>query len=742
MARENNFLLGSGEKLTAPVDIDGGAGDKNPPYDFGTALGRIVARLRDANRLLSALPQEACPDDRVVALLTMHPRYISKSDYPVHLLDSVGLQPVGSRSKDVTPEVWGTKTGVGPAVTEQIFVEGRRAAFAAWQSDVATWNASSPEAKDLTHVEDVAAFAAGDKVRSLPSTHGEAVLEVALHNANDGRIFDQFAAYATRLGARVMRDRRRDVKGLTFVPVEAQVTDAVRLAEFAFVRVIRGMPSIRPFRPGIVRSVGAFPVTLPTGPAVDEKRRVLVLDGGIPQSVDLSRWVTAIEPPRIGPPDPMFQEHGLAVTSAILFGPLEPGTPAPRPLAPVHHVRVLDARTGRDADYLYSDVLERVMAALAASPGKYDFVNISIGPNLAVNDDEVTAWTASLDDFFAEHPAVVTVAAGNDGELDAATGNNRVQPPGDGVNVLTVGACDSSGAAWRRASYSSTGPGRSPGVVKPDGISFGGCDGEPFMVLSPLSSPTARGLCGTSFAAPYALRTIVGGGVQLGSAVNPLALRALMIHRADPAEHSRVEVGWGRFEDVPQRLVTCEDDEVVVLYQGVLPLGQHLRAAIPLAPDMTGMVEIAATLLVAPEVDPEHPGAYTRAGFEVAFRPTMHKLRKNKDKTLGKQPKTKALFGEQVYESEFQLRADGHKWEPCRRESTTCRATSLENPVLDVYYHHRMGGSRAVNPRPIPYALVVGVRAPRVTDLYARTVREYQSVLVPLQPEIRIPVRT
>ena len=41
MARENNFLLGKGEKLTGIVDIPSGGGPKNPPYEFSKAKTRL-----------------------------------------------------------------------------------------------------------------------------------------------------------------------------------------------------------------------------------------------------------------------------------------------------------------------------------------------------------------------------------------------------------------------------------------------------------------------------------------------------------------------------------------------------------------------------------------------------------------------------------------------------------------------------------------------------------------------------
>jgi hypothetical protein len=285
------------------------------------------------------------------------------------------------------------------------------------------------------------------------------------------------------------------------------------------------------------------------------------------------------------------------------------------------------------------------------------------------------------------------------------------------------------------------GPGRCPGVVKPDGVVFGGSPEHPFIVLASAKTPHGRGVFGTSYAAPFALRGAVGGGVQLGDAVTPLGIRALMIHRAEPADNDRVEVGWGRFETDPARLITCEDDEAIVLYEGKLPLSQHLRAALPVPPGLKGKVWISATLVVAPDVDPEHPGAYTRAGFEIVFRPAVGAIHKYKDGSVAKQPKTKTMFGERVYHGEYELRRDAHKWEPCRRETTTCMASKLNRPMLDVYYHHRLGGSAAMKPRPIPYALVVGVRAPAVADLYNRVVLEYQNVLVPIQPKLPIPIR-
>src|SRR6185503_3014528 len=86
MARKHNFLLGYGQRLTGPVEVPKGGGDKNPPYPFHQAQSRVTKRARVIAKQVGDLPSKACPGDEVVLAVTMHPRYISKSDFPDQLL--------------------------------------------------------------------------------------------------------------------------------------------------------------------------------------------------------------------------------------------------------------------------------------------------------------------------------------------------------------------------------------------------------------------------------------------------------------------------------------------------------------------------------------------------------------------------------------------------------------------------------------------------------------------------------
>jgi hypothetical protein len=62
----------------------------------------------------------------------------------------------------------------------------------------------------------------------------------------------------------------------------------------------------------------------------------------------------------------------------------------------VDHIRVFDTNTGANNDLECLDVLDRILDVLDKNPGKYQFVNISAGPQFAITDDEVTPISREL----------------------------------------------------------------------------------------------------------------------------------------------------------------------------------------------------------------------------------------------------------------------------------------------------------------------------------------------------------
>ncbi|WP_080415059.1 S8 family peptidase [Burkholderia ubonensis] len=742
MAREHNYLLGNGERLAKPHSIDMGSRPKQPPYPFPVSRDRLTNSVKEVAEWAKSLPQDACPNDEIVAEVVLHPRYISKSDQPNQLFAAVGLRAVGRKSIEVSPDEWGVSKHPNSAATDKVFVAVKRTDMLRWSDELATWTEAHPAAAQLTQIERIRPFTADAKLIDVPAD-GNYVAEVVLHNAGDRNMMDAFVGYAARRHIGVLHERRRVVGGLTFLPVRMSASESLHLAQFSFVRVVRSMPHLRSVGEGPVRTY-LYGANLPNVDAASPEYGAVIFDGGIPDDVEQSfaRWVRVVEPPGIGAPSPAFQLHGLAVTSSFLFGPLEGGHAISRPPCRVDHVRVLDESTG--SDFEYYDVLERITNHLDTVETPYKFGCISLGPSRPITDDEITAWTAEIDARLAHGNMLLAVAAGNDGDLDPERGANRIQPPSDGVNIFSVGAADSRNKRWQRAPYSCVGPGRIPGLFKPDGLAFGGTDAHPFEVVGP--GLFCLGLTGTSFAAPFGLRSCAGVSALLEVDLHPLTIRALAVHKAEHKRgHPHSEVGWGRFLEDPSMLITCDDCEAVVVYEGDLPMGEHLRArlAVPDTP-LIGKVRITATLAIAPEVDPEHASTYTRGGLSVMFRPNAARFELNDEGKCKKEPETANFFNAKRLSGrlpEYVLRKDAHKWEPVIRASREIDATELSAPFFDIYYNRRERGGAQKEPTPLRYALVVTVRCEGVPNLYEQTLATHLSVLTPLQPRVAVTLR-
>ncbi|WP_151825223.1 S8 family peptidase [Acinetobacter bereziniae] len=738
MARENNFLIGNGEKITKGVSVPNNSRPKNPPYTLFEAQERLSDNISDAQDYFEQLSDKAKPKNQVVAKLTMHPRYISKSDYPKDMLDFLGLRAIGSKSERIIPSKWGVKKHPSSALTESYFIAGPERNFNQWYKFLETGNISD-SLENIVTIEKFAAINGAEKFKGLIDDE-QHHFEIVLHNDDDKEIIESFLDYAMGIGGDVQLKRIRTVDGLTFVPITVDSINKVNeISDFSFVRLARSMPSLRPL---MIRGVDLHDsaLILPANQITDQTIKTVIFDGGLANPSELSNWVNYIEPIGIGKPTTGYLNHGLAVTGAYLFGHINKNKDLPIPITKVDHVRVLDEDSGR-FDYEIVDVLDRIKNHLESN--EYDFVNISLGPDISVDDDDVTLWTATLDKIFSKGTSIATVAIGNNGERDAISGLNRIQVPSDAVNVLSVGASNITGADWKKADYSAFGPGRCPGKVKPDFIVFGGSKEEPFEVLQ----TTNNGLvcsknCGTSFSAPLALRSIAGLRSTLGSNVTNLALRALMVHEAEKSTHKLHEVGWGRAELEPLKLITTEDYEATVLYQGELLVGEHLRIPVPIQNLLLkGDVNLKATLVISPDIDIEFPGSYTRHGIQVVFRPndTVFKI----DKTTGKKPEhaqSEPFFTKsELFKSpEFESRSEGNKWEPTLKHQNKWKAHKLSNPVFDVYYHYRESATTAKEQKPIPYAMIITISAQDVPDLYNQVIRNYATILTAYRPQNRI----
>jgi hypothetical protein len=745
MTERSNFLIGYGERLASDIAAPVAGAAKKHPYSFAEARQYLAPKVKDAARTLDALPDDLCPKDQTVALVTLHPTYLAKSYYPAELLKIYGLETIGSRAREVSPRKWTKKKPPESAVTSELFVAGSRRHFRDLAASIDRLNEAASGANDLIKIEDFRAQPAEEKLKPFRSKEKEPLLEVVLHAQpvrEDAFILEGFEAYLDTLGIDLNLDKRRFfAEGLCFLPLRVPREVATEVVKYSFLRLAREMPRLRQFRP-IARAIpgfAPFKCQLPIEGPIDSDLRVAVFDGGVRADAKLDRWVSRKKTKNLGDPVPEFQNHGTAVTSALLFGPLQDSVTADRPYANIDHYRVLDVDTMKDDQGELYTVLERIRDVLESRP-KYDFVNISLGPDLPVEDNDVHPWSAVLDQLFADGQTLTAIAVGNSGELDWSSGNARIQSPADCVNALSVGGCDRVGAGWKRAAYSSIGPGRSPGIMKPDGLAFGGSSREPYWVLNAEQPGQALPITGTSFAAPTALRTAIGAKAHFGKLLTPLATKALLLHCTDDGGFDKTEVGWGRIPQDLSEIVLTDEHSAHIVYQGELRPASWVRMRIPIPSEpMIGMVDITATFCFATPTDPQDPLNYTRSGLEVRFRPHD---RKRKDPRQIHADSSYFFQAKDVSLEETDLRADAHKWETTMHKNRSMRASGLHNPVFDVHYNARIGGRNAVSADKIPYTLVITIEAKNMRNLYTKILQRYPTILEPLRPVVEIPVRT
>ena len=199
--------------------------------------------------------------------------------------------------------------------------------------------------------------------------------------------------------------------------------------------------------------------------------------------------------------------HGTFVASEIAgTGAASNGTyTGIAPGAKLISARVLDSHGGGSDSGIIAGV------EWAAQQGA-DIINLSLGIQGGY-DDGTSFQSQAIDQIARQYGCLIVVAAGNDG------GAQRVDSPATADEALSVGATYSDGSF---ASFSSYGPRRGDGAVKPE-------------ILAPGSNtPTSQGLTGaqagtttymaaegTSMAAP-----LVAGAAALVKQADPLLDRA------------------------------------------------------------------------------------------------------------------------------------------------------------------------------------------------------------------------
>lgn len=734
-----NFLIGKGELLTQHVTTRGRPIKETIIYPFDYAVSRLMPEILELNNFIENSPSESSPDGLNVARVVMHPSFISRSAFPIHFLKKNGFQAIGSKGVTLKPERWAKKKPVDVTDTTELFILGTKDCFLNLPDWLKNVDPESKEAKDFSHIEILKSFDSSQKIQASVSTYDGTFFEVGLHAPKkiSDQIIQAFKEYAANLNCKVYEQYSISTGGLWFVPIEIEKENLDILARFTMVRLVRPISHLRSLQPLHRSSSMGIKCNLPHLPPLSIEPRVAILDGGLPQNHSATPWIGRhILGDQNAEDCPDSNSHGLAVTSAFLFGSIDPHSQASQPYSYVDHIRVLDKESSEDDPFELYRTLSLIEDILVSK--NYQFLNLSLGPALCISDDEVHPWTSLIDDKLQDGNTFLTIAAGNNGHLDAEVGNNRIQVPSDCVNAVVVGAVDCDHQDWSRAYYSAVGPGRSSGRIKPDLMAFGGDPSNKYfhVLASDVLSEIAP-ICGTSFAAPMLLRQAVGIRAIMGDEITLLGIKALLVHMGDSKGFERKDVGWGKIPENLDSIITCKEGQARIIYQGKLQPGKYLQAEIPLPTgEDKGTIKIKATLCFTCPIDPEHSATYTQAGLTVTFRPHSEKLSSTK-----KSVKSDSFFSNTEYSTEEERRANEHKWDTVLSGEKNKRATSLHKPVFDIHYIAREEGHNPTSPLEIPYAMVITVESSVNPSLYADILNKYLNVLSPIQPKVALPIR-
>jgi hypothetical protein len=752
-------LLLNGEALRIDVTAPrSGGGTKFEPQTAVEARELLAPQLDALLSTTASLTPDLRADRQLYVEARLLPNYIAASDYPQPLLSQIGAVAVGSRSDR---SVYRTKSKEREAATRRLILavdEAGLAALADLMASGGRTRTAHQAFEEIRKLDSLSVAGPETVVRARPEAGAgiitwEAVLNPSAIRGGEPLPLDEdtmgrWFAMVERSGGQAYRDFVRTVGGLTFSPVALDAADADQVARFNPLRALRPMPSIRP-RPRFgTRSVAKAQPPANTSP-VRMAPLVAVFDGGFdePSTVLFPRIVTDITSE---PADPDDIDHGTGVTGAVLCGLAQPGSPVEQPSLPVDTFRVLPAPPlPGDLDGYW--VLDQIKQTVIA--GGYKIVNLSIGPRLAVEDTaEPNRWTSELDQLAWDNDVLFVVASGNDGEEDQATGLHRVQVPADMANGLAVGACDfpSPTAPWKRAPYSSMGPGRAGNRIAPLGVQFGGVDDHLFPIIR-ADGNFLEGT-GTSFAAPVHTNALLDLATRLPR-INPSVLRAFSVHFAE--RHPRhvqtqTEVGYGRLPLGFADYLDCGPDQTHVLYVDQITRGELLGYQVPI-PAGFGEVQVRMSLAYASPVEPTQPTEYTRASLELAFRPhhRMYRIRPPKGATgqavivdhtspeaqrlfaqgweMGQEPVTAGL--ETAGRIPEYILRDGGKWETLRHARISLGAGATEAARLEISYVARRAGGLDNVATTVPFALLISVLDPAASgDLYDRTQMQFAAL--------------
>lgn len=443
-------------------------------------------------------------------------------------------------------------------------------------------------------------------------------------------------------------------------------------------------------------------------------------------------------------------EHGTSVASVLMYGELPGRGGQVTPDLAVESIRVLPSQTD---DLMLSLIdLDNILKEAIPELSQIKIWNISVGPRGPVMDDHIGSLTAILDKLAFQYNVLFVIAIGNTGQEQGIA--RRMQTPADAVNNLAVTAFTDLFGDHQTAAYSSIGPGREGGKMKPDISGHGGSENnDPILTLS-TSEWFLNEQQGTSFAAPLVARLLTMALWRFPE-LNVLDLRAAVTQYLALNFDRGRDIYFdskGELSSDVERLIEAAPNEFRIKYTGELTAGADVLMNVPIPEyfqDKT--IELTWTTAVKTDVDPSRPDAYTKFGIEDTLYPDADKYEfYNKETKKVQRQRTDDEEAVQVLlENGFTQRQQpvAHdkaylttpnpldskdeasrrrqlKWDTVKSQKLNVRVNSLNRPFIKL---HAL--SRDASHERVSYSVILSIRGKNDLGLYQRTLSRFPQLI-------------
>ncbi|UUV18027.1 S8 family peptidase [Fusobacteria bacterium ZRK30] len=722
-------ILSKGEKLVEPITKK--FAPNNETFNLTVEEAKLE-RTREIEKIISEIECNSEKYDKEIIVSVRMGKHIAKSYKPTSFLPKTLGKIIGGRR--YTSEIEGvSKLYFFRTTTEKLnnlkkTVNTITVPSQAWE-------------KDIKRIEKIDFLSNKEKIDGFEKNWKIGTVEIVIHPTETAK------TDVLKKIKRILEGKKYKIKeyknGPIFISTQINKTLLNKILDYNFLRTIHPIGDVE----------------IPTSIEVKEKKSILrnfplykpsvlvgVFDGGVKEDNPLFKGlvknydcVSTIE-------DSGSLEHGTGVCGAILYGNLDTTNKNIIDVSP--KIGVESFRVFPPLDINDNDLYEVVDTIEETVENRKDIkvYNLSLGPCGPILQDDISRFTYALDTLSYEKDLIFCTAVGNDGEETF----NRIQSPSDMVNGLGIGAYSYNDQGVKvRAPYSCIGEGREGAKVKPDLLAFGGCENNPFELIS-TDGTDINFSVGTSFAAPIVAGKI-GRMMAESQEISPQLAKSLLILNSDNNGNIKptLETGYGFLNKTEDDILNCSNNnEVIIVYNGEISPGSQAKLKIPYPEtNHKGKVKITWSLSLATPVDGLDTDGYTKCCIVDTFYPHSEKFKFSKNKknrivNVNKdREKVEELISQgfkqsalpdtesgNLYKCERELRKH-MKWDTTVKRHVSKLNKSLKDPFLVLHGMER----EASESDKIKYALSVKVEFIKYAGNLYSEIRNQYKILSPLQ---------